>query len=58
MPGMKYEPRCVKKTIALTSTEARAIAWYAKSRGLRGLAPLRLHSAQTIVAFYEDRGRK
>jgi hypothetical protein len=52
---MKPETRSIKKTMALTPTEARAVRWAAKQSGLRGLAVLREWPLWSLVIRWEKR---
>lgn len=51
---MKTERRSVKKTLALTPLELRAVLWMAKRAQERGLAVLRFWSLTQCVEFYEQ----
>jgi hypothetical protein len=54
MGAMTTQPRSCKRTMAMTPAESRALNWYGKRFGFRGLAPLRIIALQDIVAFYLD----
>ena len=54
---MKTQPRCIKRTMALTKLESRALNWYAKRTNVRGLAPLRIVGLNVVVYCYTRRTR-
>ena len=54
---MKPQPRCIKRTLALSKLESRALNWYAKRTNVRGLAPLRVVGLNVVVYCYTRRTR-
>lgn len=55
---MKIELRSVKRTIALTPSESRAIDWFARRNRMRGITPLRVICVNHIVDSYRTWHRK
>ena len=57
MVDMKPHSRCIKRTLALSKLESRALNWYAKRTNVRGLAPLRVVGLNVVVYCYTRRTR-